>query len=89
MVPRLPLRSLVLLLACVALFGCDQTSPTEPDVRRGLTGTWEGALPSYPAGEDWSRVRLTLQSGGDTVTGTLVSRNGVSHPVTGTAVAIG
>jgi hypothetical protein len=48
-----------------------------------MNGTWEGEFAAYPAGEDWSRVRLTTETIGASVQGTLTSRNGVAHPVTG------
>lgn len=81
---RAPVIPVVLLLACVLLSGCGRSSPTAPEAIAGLTGVWEGLLVAYPVGEDWSVVRLSVQVNGSTVSGTLVSRNGVSHPVTGT-----
>jgi hypothetical protein len=81
---RAPVILIRLLLACVLLSGCGRSSPTAPEAIAGLTGVWEGPVVAYPAGEDWSLVRLSVQVNGSTLSGTLVSRNGVSHPVTGT-----
>jgi hypothetical protein len=75
---------LALALCTFVLFGCDGSSPTDPvQGPTDLTGTWEGGLSAFPTDEDWSRVRLSVQTTGATTTGTLTSRNGVAHPVTG------
>lgn len=77
---RAPLP-LVLALLTLALLGCGRSSPTAPPSAGELLGTWEGALEAYPAGEDWSRVRVKVEAVGGTLRGTLTSRNGVVHPV--------
>ncbi len=69
----------------LAVFGCDGYSPTATQPSPTLAGTWEGALLAAPYDEDWSLVQLSLQTVGTTATGTLVSRNGVTHPVAGIA----
>ena len=74
-------RSLLLVLLLVA---CNGSGPTAPHNAAQLIGTWEGEVAAFPAGEDWSRVTLSLQAGGDALIGTLTSRNGVTHPVAGT-----
>ncbi|HEX7831265.1 MAG TPA: hypothetical protein VF787_16530 [Thermoanaerobaculia bacterium] len=75
--------TLLLLLLGILIAGCNGSSPTEPNASLGLNGTWEGELAAYPAGEDWSRVRLSAETIGTSVQGTLTSRNGVTHTVTG------
>jgi len=77
--PWLPviLASFLLMLAA-----CDG-SPTEPE-NVVLNGKWAGEMPrTYPYGEDWSRIELEVQTVGVTITGTLTSRDGIVHPVTG------
>jgi hypothetical protein len=80
--PNRPTVFLALLLLCAALAGCEQSSPTEPQSPALLVGAWEGPIAATPNGEDWSRVRLTVQFSSVTPTGTLTSKNGIAHPVT-------
>src|ERR1041384_6138413 len=56
-----------LVVIALLIAGCNGSSPTEPDLLAGLNGTWEGELAAYPAGEDWSRVRLSTESIGTSV----------------------
>lgn len=81
----LPVSILTLLLAS----GCDRSSPTEPGSVAQLAGTWQGELRAFPAGEDWSRIVLVLNATGGTLTGTLTSRNAVTHPVSGQSAPAG
>lgn len=75
-------RSLLLAATlALALAACDG-SPTDPE-NRVLNGTYEGALDVTPSGENWSNVRLTVNTVGTAVTGTLVPKTGPTHPVTG------
>ena len=78
-------RFLLPAILLFVLIGCNGSSPTAPHNAAQLIGTWEGELAVSPAGEDWSRVTLSLELGGDALTGTLTSRNGVTHPVAGTS----
>lgn len=80
--------SLFLVIAALAVAGCNQSSPTEPRLL-DLSGTWEGTLTAAPTGEDWSLVRLQVTTVGATTTGTITSRNGVTHPVSGQSTAVG
>jgi hypothetical protein len=79
--------SLVAIVALVVV-GCNQSTPTEPRLL-DLSGTWEGPLTVAPTGEDWSLVRLQVTTAGATTTGTITSRNAVTHPVSGQSIAVG
>lgn len=79
------MKRLPVLALALALLACNG-SPTEPE-NRTLQGTYEGEVRAFPSGEDWTNVRLTVATTGDTVTGTLLPKSGPSHPVTGQRVS--
>lgn len=81
--------ALVLAVCTLIAFGCKESSPTAPPSAADLNGIWVGELSAFPTGEDWTQVRLSLHTVGTTPTGTLTSRNGVVHPVTGHNESIG
>ena len=80
-------RPFLLLLPFLLLAACEG-SPTDPD-SRVLNGTYEGRVEAFPSGEDWSNVRLTVTTTGNTVTGTLTPKAGPAHAVTGQRMTAG
>src|ERR1700724_3286588 len=70
--------SLGLAIGLVIAVGiaCDHKTPTEP--REGsLAGTWVAALVRSPClSGDWSSITVTLQQAGDSVSGTLKTKDG-------------
>lgn len=83
-------RSYGVLLLCVLLCACgDSPSPTEPLSLAAIAGTWTGGLQAFPAGENWTRVRLTLTASENALSGTLTDLFGVVHRVTARSEAMG
>ena len=69
--------------AAVALAAACQGAVTEPG-DGSLNGEWNGALARGPCLGDWSRIDLTLEQSGSTVTGILKTRDGQRIPISGT-----
>ena len=76
---------MLLLLLPTALISCNESdSPTIAlPATRSLNGTFGGAMPVAPPGEDWSSVVMVLQTSGD-VSGVLKPAAGIDHSVGGT-----
>jgi hypothetical protein len=82
--PLLTVGEMALAIAFRDEGGQTGSAQASTALRLDLTGTWAGPLPirTEPTA-DWSDARLSLVQTGDTLTGDVVSRDGVSFPVAG------
>ena len=71
---------LLLLAATGACGGNSQTAPLVVD----LTGQWTSTLTRPPCVGDWSVFTLQLSQTGTNLTGTLVTKDSLQFPATGT-----
>jgi hypothetical protein len=81
---------IVISLCFFALASCNERSPTDPLIEGpqpitalSLQGNWTGELRAFPEGEDWSSVRLSIDTANESISGQLVPRVGPAHAVTG------
>jgi hypothetical protein len=78
---RFPSRLMLLLLLAALAAGCHSSpSPVVVD----LTGQWTATLTRPPCVGDWSAFTMQLSETGTSVTGTVVTKDNQSFPVTGT-----
>src|SRR5262245_8507662 len=73
-------RALLLLAAMAAGCGGAETTPAAAD----LTGQWTSTLTRPPCVGDWSVFTLQLTQTGTDLTGTLVTKDNMQFPATGT-----
>jgi hypothetical protein len=76
---------MILVLLAIGPLGCsdsdDPTGALPPS--RAVNGTFSGAMPVEPPGEDWSRVTMDLVTDRG-VSGTLKPLVGIDHAIGGT-----
>ena len=80
-------RSLGLAIGLVIAvsIACDHKTPTEP-MDGSLAGTWVAALVRSPCLGDWSSITVTLQQAGDSVSGTVKTKDAREFQISGTIV---
>lgn len=74
------------LALLISVVGCRQ--PAAPASEKlDVTGVWTGSLPFRTPGEDWSAARVSLVQADGTVTGEVISRDGMRYGLEGSIEA--
>lgn len=74
---------MAIVLAIAMTAACDDRTPTQPQAA-SLSGTWTGGLTRSPCLGDWHALRLTLEQAGESVTGTVETKDGQMFELYGT-----